>query len=394
VTVGEPRVIFDGVWKKFRKGERHDSLRDLVPAAARRVFGRKQDAELREHEFWAVRDVSFQVQPGEVLGIIGPNGAGKSTVLKLLTRILKPTRGLTRVGGRVGSLIEVSAGFHPDLTGRENVFLQGAVSGMTRPEIRSRFDSIVDFAGVAAFIDTPVKRYSSGMNARLGFAIAAHLQPDVLLVDEVLAVGDLAFQQTAFSRLFKLKLDGTCLVLVSHQLDRLAAISTSALRLTNGECADYGEPSRVIGAYLVSAANVVRHTDDSRLRLIGAEVHPLGPLCPGASFAVSIRGVSLPGYQPTSQILGLKIVSASTAQVVFATGLDRLGMTPPPAGAFVLSVDLQANLGAGLYLLNTYVWDTRLEREVATAPQIVISVEGNDLSQGIVHMNPRATITV
>jgi lipopolysaccharide transport system ATP-binding protein len=184
-------IVFDRVWKKYRRGERHDSLRDLLPAAVLRLLRpRRQASELQTEEFWALKDVSFEVGPGEALGIIGPNGAGKSTVLKLLTRILKPTLGACRVTGRVGALIEVAAGFHPDLTGRENIYLQGAILGMKRGEIARKLDEIVAFSGIEDFIDTPVKRYSSGMNARLGFSIAAHVDPEVLLIDEVLAVGD------------------------------------------------------------------------------------------------------------------------------------------------------------------------------------------------------------
>src|SRR5207248_1473474 len=174
--------------------------------------------DLVAEEFWAVRDISFAVNEGEALGIIGPNGAGKSTVLKLLTRILKPTRGTCAVRGRVGALIEVAAGFHPDLTGRENVFLQGAVMGMKRAEIVRAFDDIIDFAGIAGFVDTPVKRYSSGMNARLGFSIAAHLSPDVLIIDEVLSVGDAAFQERCTTRMQSLIAEGIPLVFVSHNL--------------------------------------------------------------------------------------------------------------------------------------------------------------------------------
>ena len=166
------------------------------PFAARR----ERDA-LDEQEFWALKDVSFEVQPGEAIGIIGPNGAGKSTTLKLLTKILKPTMGACRVRGRVGALIEIAAGFHPDLTGRENLYLQGAILGMTRAEVAGKLDAMIEFSGIRDFIDTPVKRYSSGMNARLGFAVAAHVEPDVLLIDEVLAVGDFSFQQKCFARL-------------------------------------------------------------------------------------------------------------------------------------------------------------------------------------------------
>ncbi len=175
--MSEPRILFDNVWKKFRRGERHDSLRDLIPSAVARLMGRAREDELQQKEFWAVRNVSFEVHAGKALGIIGPNGAGKTTTLKLLTRILRPTKGTFLVRGRVGALIEVAAGFHPDLTGRENIFLQGTIMGMKNAEIRRKVDEIIDFAGVEAFVDSPVKRYSSGMNARLGFSIAAHLEP-------------------------------------------------------------------------------------------------------------------------------------------------------------------------------------------------------------------------
>src|SRR6476661_7746469 len=184
--IANASVSFRKVWKKFRYGEVHDSLRDLIPALGKRLIGRGAAArDLRSGDFWALRDVSFEVVPGEALGIIGPNGAGKSTILKLLTRIVRPTRGSCAVRGRIGALIELSAGFHPDLTGRENVFLQGSIMGMQRREIAGKFDEIVEFAGIPDFIDTPVKRYSNGMHARLGFSIAAHLDPDVLIIDEV-----------------------------------------------------------------------------------------------------------------------------------------------------------------------------------------------------------------
>ena len=195
-----PSLTFDRVWKRFRRGKARRSLRDLVPAW-RAVAGRAPRARRVTRDFWALRDLSFEVKPGEVLGIIGGNGAGKSTTLKILNRIMEPTNGIVRTTGKIGALIEVSAGFHQDLTGRQNVFLQGAIMGMRKAEVQRKFDEIVEFSGVADFIDTPVKRYSSGMNARLGFSIAAHLEPDILIIDEVLAVGDASFQQKAFGRI-------------------------------------------------------------------------------------------------------------------------------------------------------------------------------------------------
>lgn len=243
------RVVFERVWKQFERGERHDSLRDLLPSAVQRLLGRRSPAPENADAFWAVRDVSFEVNPGEALGIIGRNGAGKSTILKLLTRILKPTRGTCRVSGRAGALIEVAAGFHPDLTGRENVFLQGAIMGMKRHEITSRFDAIVAFAGLGSFIDTPVKRYSSGMNARLGFSIAAHLNPDVLLIDEVLAVGDRAFQQRCYERMKEFREQGVAIVFVSHHLPVVAQLCTHTLLLDQGATVLHGTPREAIAAY-------------------------------------------------------------------------------------------------------------------------------------------------
>jgi lipopolysaccharide transport system ATP-binding protein len=248
-----PQVVFDGVWKKFRRGERHDSLRDLIPATFGGLLHRRREADLAAREFWALQDVSFEVAPGEALGIIGPNGAGKSTALKLLTRILRPTRGHASVRGRVGALIEVAAGFHPDLTGRENIYLQGAVMGMQQPDIRRRLDEIVDFAGVGGFVDTPVKRYSSGMNARLGFAIAAHLDPEVLIIDEVLSVGDMAFQRKCLTRMQQFIADGVALVFVSHNLQAVAQLCRRALVLGRGQCIFDGPTEPALNHYITAS---------------------------------------------------------------------------------------------------------------------------------------------
>ncbi len=250
--MSKPAIVLDHVWKKFRRGERHDSLRDLIPSAFRNLLGRKRlgDDELAGREFWAVKDLSFEVHPGEALGIVGPNGAGKSTTLKLLTRILRPTRGSCHVRGRVGALIEVASGFHPDLTGRENVFLQGAIMGMRRAEILSKLDAIVDFAGVSDFIDTPVKRYSSGMNARLGFSIAAHLNPDVLIVDEVLSVGDMSFQARCLERMRERVADGVALAFVSHNLQTVSALCRRAVVLGRGGLLFSGATDQALQVYV------------------------------------------------------------------------------------------------------------------------------------------------
>jgi lipopolysaccharide transport system ATP-binding protein len=249
--MSEPRIVVDGLWKRFHRGERHNSLRDLVPALFRRLNPVRKEPELGANDFWAVRDVSFQVEEGKALGIIGPNGAGKSTMLKLLNRILRPTSGTIRLHGKVSALIEVAAGFHPDLTGRENIFLQGAIIGMRRAEIARKLDSIVDFAGVERFIDTPVKRYSSGMNARLGFAVAAHLDPDILLIDEVLSVGDMAFQEKCINRMKSFKASGVSIVFVSHNMQAVSDLCDHAISLRSSVQA-FGSAQDVIQSYVTS----------------------------------------------------------------------------------------------------------------------------------------------
>jgi lipopolysaccharide transport system ATP-binding protein len=208
--------VFD-VWKKFNRGETHDSLRDLVPFLAKRLTGRRAGrCDLGDGDFWALKDISFEVRRGEVLGIIGPNGAGKSTMLKILSRILRPNRGWVRVNGRLSALIEVGAGFHPDLTGRENIYLNGTILGMRKAEIHRKFDEIVAFAELDQFLDMPVKRYSSGMYVRLAFAVAAHLEPEILLVDEVLAVGDARFQKKCLNKMQDVGQQGRHLCIAQH----------------------------------------------------------------------------------------------------------------------------------------------------------------------------------
>jgi ABC-type polysaccharide/polyol phosphate transport system ATPase subunit len=203
----------------------------------------------RSVDFWALRDVDFQVSRGEALGIIGHNGAGKSTILKLLSSITAPTSGLIRIGGRLSSLIEVGSGFHPELSGRENIYLNGSILGMRRREISSKIDSILEFAGVEQFADVPVKRYSSGMYVRLGFSIAAHLEAEILLLDEVLAVGDMAFQNKCLQRVEDLRRAGTTIVFISHDLGAVSRLCSRALLMHKGKLVVNGAPSDVIAEY-------------------------------------------------------------------------------------------------------------------------------------------------
>ena len=242
-------VQFLNVSKRYRQGAIHHSLRDAIPAMLKGWMHPKQRDELGEGEFWALKNVSFEVAKGEMLGIIGRNGAGKSTTLKLLSGITKQTKGEIRLEGRLAALIEVGAGFHPDLTGRENVYLNGTILGLKRQEIKALFDRIVAFAEIEPFIDTPVKRYSSGMYVRLGFAIAAYVDPDVLLIDEVLAVGDMAFQQKCMQRIHELKRAGKTMIFISHNLNAIQRICDRALLLTAGEVTARGHVAEVIRVY-------------------------------------------------------------------------------------------------------------------------------------------------
>ncbi len=245
-------IEFKSVSKKFKKGESFDSLRDFIPNIAKGFLpwmnGKEKDV-LHSKEFWALKDVSFELKRGECLGIIGPNGSGKSTTLKLLCNILKPTQGEIKINGKLSALIEVGAGFHPDLTGRENVYLNGAILGMKKREIDKKFDSIVTFSELEEFIDTPVKRYSSGMYARLGFSVAAHLDPDILLVDEVLSVGDLYFQTKCFEKIKTLKLNGQTIVFISHNMEAMLNLCSRTILLYKGNMLLQGKTEDVVREY-------------------------------------------------------------------------------------------------------------------------------------------------
>jgi len=226
-------------------------VRALISGGGRN--GSEGAGQARREEFWALRNVSFEVKQGEVLGIIGRNGAGKSTLLKVLSRITEPTEGRVHIRGRVASLLEVGTGFHPELTGRENIFLNGAILGMGRDEIRKKFDEIVDFAGTERFLDTPVKRYSSGMYVRLAFAVAAHLEPEILIVDEVLAVGDAEFQKKCLGKMRDVSRGGRTVIFVSHNMAAVVQLCTRALLFQTGIVVLDGEVSRVAGAYFSDA---------------------------------------------------------------------------------------------------------------------------------------------
>lgn len=275
--MSDPAIRVDGLWKRFRLGadapygRLSEALQDAVVRAVRWPWDRwrrRQVACARPvREIWALRDVGFEVQPGEIVGIIGRNGAGKTTLLKILSRIIHPTRGRVEIAGRVGSLLEVGTGFHPELTGRENVYVNGAILGMTRAEIRRKFDQIVAFAEIEPFLDTPVKRYSTGMTIRLAFAVAAHLEPEILLIDEVLAVGDVAFQKKCLGKMDEVGRQGRTVLIVSHNLPIITNLCGRAMLLEGGSIIAAGPPAEVVQKYLTtvrSAAGEILWPDPDR----------------------------------------------------------------------------------------------------------------------------------
>lgn len=253
--MAKPAIKVEGLWKEYVIGAQqnaHGTFYDMLSSSLAAPFRalRKRTAEEQAAEsFWALRDVNFEVQPGEVVGIIGRNGAGKSTLLKILSRITAPTRGHVEVRGRLASLLEVGTGFHPELSGRENIYLNGSILGMSRRDIRRKFDEIVAFAEVDKFIDTPVKRYSSGMYVRLAFAVAANLEPDVLIVDEVLAVGDADFQRKCLGKMGDVARAGRAVVLVSHNLGAVRDLCSAVAVLGNGALQFSGSPVQGIDFY-------------------------------------------------------------------------------------------------------------------------------------------------
>ena len=380
--------MFDSVWKKYRRGERFDSLRDWVPAIARRLTRRRpNNCGLGRHDFWALRDVSFHVRPGQALGIIGPNGAGKSTILKLLTRILKPTQGTCSVRGRIGALIETAAGFHPDLTGRENIYFQGAIMGMKNAEINRKLTEIIEFSGIGEFIDTQVKRYSSGMNARLGFSIAAHLNPDVLLIDEVIAVGDFAFRQRAYDRVKAMICSEIPVVMVSHQLNRIASLCSHAILLDRGVVVQSGTPSECIAAYLQNQETAdLPYQETTSIRINRVTGSHEDVVQSGEQVCFWIHGSVSDGVRK-SELVCVRVRSAENGQILFGTSHSSSDLDLPACGQFTLEIGLQINVPPGLYLVEALARDLDQGKRIASGPRICIRVADSRHFDGSVQMN-------
>ncbi|MCC7009103.1 MAG: ABC transporter ATP-binding protein [Acidobacteria bacterium] len=396
----QPHVVFDHVWKKFRTGERHDSLRDLIPAMIKGLARRRPPAsELQQQEFWALEDISFEVSPGQALGIIGPNGAGKSTILKLLTRILRPNRGRSEVHGRIGALIEIAAGFHPDLTGRENVFLQGAVMGMTQAEVAARFDEIVEFAGVGQFIDTQIKRYSSGMNARLGFSIAAHLSPDVLIIDEVLSVGDMAFQERCVERMRRFKREGVTIVFVSHNLQAVTELCDAALYLKR-QVRAIGPTLSVIDQYVRDAfvapeqGPAGAELTIASAELVDADGRPVtGAVSPGQRLRLAVEFTN--GVPLSELALAFRVLRSTDQLLVYDGQFSQaeLGLVLDSPGAFRIDFAFDVNLTRGQYYIDLLVGHSGSQRQLARmTPAGYLTVSETRTWGGVADLDARPSV--
>src|SRR3954466_8402553 len=345
--MSEYSLRLDHVYKRFRRGEKHDSLRDLIPSLVRRAVNPDRERALAPEEFWVLNDISFDLKRGETLGIIGHNGAGKSTMLKHLSGIMEPTRGSIEVNGRLSALIEVGAGFHPDLTGRENVFLNGVILGMSRAEVKRKFDEIVDFAGIEDFIDTPVKRYSSGMFARLGFSVAAHLEPDILVIDEVLSVGDFAFQRKGLEKMRAVAQSGATVIFVSHNLQAVAEFCQRALLLERGRMIADGPTDQVVRRYLDTASNHQDRVAQGPVRVAKTTISGVdgqtGRFVAGQKARVS---VTIEAAEPTEKVAVVVDVYNTDFYEIFNTSSERLGCAPvslEAGGRAVCDFDVELN---------------------------------------------------
>lgn len=381
--MSETVIHVEGLGKRYRVGERERylALRDVLTRAFTAPFRRGRERRTRD-VLWALRDVSFDVRQGEVIGLIGRNGAGKTTLLKILSRITRPTEGYAEIHGRVGSLLEVGTGFHPELTGRENIYLSGAILGMSKREIVQKYDAIVDFAGVERFIDTPLKHYSTGMQMRLAFAVAAHLEPEILLVDEVLAVGDLEFQKKCLGKMQDVSRSGRTIVFVSHQMNQIRRLCERVLWIDAGQIRRQGPTAEMAAAYEAAGSGLLEVRDRPESPSAKARFHgwriieprgerpnaldTFGPL--ELEFTVIVKqplrnvqfGIVL--YDADRQLLwgsGFEGLQLQTGTQQFHCKLPTLPVRP---GAYNWRVTLYNDDG----LLDD--WDCIPELEVATKP--------------------------
>jgi len=392
--MSDAALRFEHVYKKFRKGETFDSLRDLIPALTGRMFRQQELSKTDKREFWALQDVSFEVERGEAFAIIGHNGAGKSTALKILSRIMKPTKGRMIVNGRLSALIEVSAGFHQDLTGRENIFLNGTILGMTKREIESKLDEIIAFSGLEEFIDTPVKRYSSGMYARLGFSVAAHVDPDVLIVDEVLSVGDYVFQQRCMERLRSMIGGGTTVLFVSHNLKAVTELCNRAMLLEHGKVVTIGQTDSVVRRYLcdslkpsTSGPNKSVYISELKVRDQAGEQSTFES---GQTAWVDIEVTAREAVEKLAVVIWL---TDQSQYALFNTSTERLGHPPfslNDGESYRCTFELKLNIAHGSFHVCAAIhrYDIQKDYDVK-APATTIFVGSTMAVRGAVNCFPR-----
>jgi lipopolysaccharide transport system ATP-binding protein len=386
-------IHVEGIGKRYRiteGGARYGTLRDAIAAGAKRLVGRGGP---RSHvaDFWALRDVSFDVAEGEVVGIIGRNGAGKSTLLKILSRIMPPTEGRIRLKGRVASLLEVGTGFHPELTGRENIYMNGAVLGMRRAEIRRKFDEIVAFSEVEKFLETPVKHYSSGMYVRLAFAVAAHLEPEILIVDEVLAVGDAEFQRKCLGKMGEVARGGRTVLFVSHNMGAVKRLCSWVVLLEGGRVKSTGSTEEVVRAYAAPKVQDVTSVsfdepgrDDAGMllsvSLLDVQGNPTKAFSIDEDHYIQVEYVAyreIAHHRIVVQILtfdGEVILTSSSADFLFEKD-------PLHPGRHAVSVKLpKLLLNEGHYVVSVAFGTPRVRRYDQRDNAISFTVEGNPFS--------------
>jgi lipopolysaccharide transport system ATP-binding protein len=359
--MGDRAIHVDGLGKRYRishqsqsYGRLTESLSGLLAAPFDRLRGRPRGTS---EWFWALRDVSFEVAQGDIVGVVGRNGAGKSTLLKLLSRITEPTTGSARLEGRVGSLLEVGTGFHPELSGRENIYLSGSILGMTRQETARRFDDIVEFAEVEQFLDTPVKRYSSGMAVRLGFAVAAHLETEILIVDEVLAVGDAAFQKKCLAKMGDVAEGGRTILFVSHNMASIESLCRSAILLDRGEIIATGSAEAIVSRYAervmtLRTRDIATRTDrvgDGRIRVTGIEAS----VRTGADSSIRLVYEAAQPVRNVDVSLTLFTTRGEGVAILYTVTTGQTFASLPAKGAIVCQIP-RASVAPGQYSLNVF----------------------------------------
>jgi lipopolysaccharide transport system ATP-binding protein len=377
--MSEPIIKIEGLGKRYKIGARQryvalrDVLSDALAAPWRWLRPRTSPADRSSEPshlstsqpsngfIWALRDVSLEIEQGQRIGIIGRNGAGKSTLLKILARVTRPTEGRAELRGRVGSLLEVGTGFHTELTGRENIFLSGAILGLRRREIESRFEEIVAFSGVEKFLDTPLKHFSTGMQLRLAFAVAAHLEPEILLVDEVLAVGDLEFQKKCLGKMEEVSRGGRTVIFVSHQMNQMRRLCSRIVWLDGGRVRQIGPTAEVIAAYEqamtsgeVDAARAASNGKAQFLRWEIAEPRGESPHILAALGPVRVKFTAQVNVQPKLTHLGVNLFDAEN-RLVWGWAMEELKLTPG-ANEFSLTFPMLP-LRPGIYFWSIGLWD-------------------------------------